>query len=460
MLNFFHFKWMHDRFLLTNDLGRYAFVSAHDFRALVSKRMSPESDTYAMLKEQFFLLEPYPEFQLQTKPLMRDSKQYLFNPTCLHILVVTDCCNGKCLYCQAQAPNAAKGNMSLEVAQRAVDLALSSPGESLTLEFQGGEPLLNFEAIRHCILYAQAHKGNKRVSYTLVSNLTLLTEKILAFLLEYSVSISTSIDGPESLHDRNRPLLSGGESYRLTAERIGQIRALGGNIGAIQTTTRLSLCYPKKIVDSYLELGFHSLFLRPLTPLGYAAENWDSIGYTPEEFLEFYHTVFSYILELNRSGIFFTENHAVIFLRKILSGFGENYMELRSPCGAALGQLAYYHDGNIYTCDEGRMLAEMGNDAFLLGSVYTDTYDSLMENPRCKAVCAASVTESLPSCCDCVYQPYCGVCPVVNLALEGDIFPRSPKGYRCRIYQGILDELFSVIKKGDPEDLAILKSWI
>lgn len=460
MLNFFHFKWMHDRFLLTNDFGRYAFVSADDFRALVSKRLSPESETYAMLKEQLFLLEPYPEFQLQTKPLMRDSKQYLFNPTCLHILVVTNCCNGACRYCQAQAPNAIKGNMSLETAQRAADLALSSPGEALTLEFQGGEPLLNFEAIRHCILYTQAHKGNKRIFYTLVSNLTLLTEEILAFLLEHGVSISTSIDGPESLHDQNRPLLGGGKSYRLTAERIGHIRALGGNINAIQTTTRMSLHCPQKIVDSYLELGFHSLFLRPLTPLGYAAENWDSIGYTPEEFLAFYHTAFSYILELNRSGVFFTENHAVIFLRKILGGFGENYMELRSPCGAALGQLAYYHDGNIYTCDEGRMLAEMGNDAFLLGNVYTDTYDSLLENPRCKAVCAASVTESLPSCCDCVYQPYCGVCPVVNLALEGDIFPRSPQGYRCRIYQGILDELFSVLKKGEPEDLDILKSWL
>ena len=213
-------------------------------------------------------------------------------------------------------------------------------------------------------------------------------------------------------------------------------------------------------MSSYRELGFHSLFLRPLTPLGYAAENWESIGYTPEEFIDFYHTAFSYIMELNRRGIFFTENHAVIFLRKILGGFGENYMELRSPCGAALGQLAYYHDGNIYTCDEGRMLAEMGNDAFRLGSVFTDTYDSLMENPRCKAVCAASVTEALPSCCDCVYQPYCGVCPVVSLALEGDIFPRSPKGYRCRIYQGILDELFSILEKGDPEDLAILKSWL
>ena len=46
-----------------------------------------------------------------------------------------------------------------------------------------------------------------------------------------------------------------------------------------------------------------------------------------------------------------------------------NYMELRSPCGAGVGQLAYYADGDIFTCDEGRMLHEMGQSTFRLGNV-------------------------------------------------------------------------------------------
>ena len=44
-----------------------------------------------------------------------------------------------------------------------------------------------------------------------------------------------------------------------------------------------------------------------------------------------------------------SEGHARIFLKKILMGYSENYMELRSPCGAGIGQMAYYYDGNIYT---------------------------------------------------------------------------------------------------------------
>lgn len=50
-------------------------------------------------------------------------------------------------------------------------------------------------------------------------------------------------------------------------------------------------------------------------------------------------------------------------------------MELRSPCGAALGQLAFTASGNVYTCDEGRMMAEMGDDAFKLGNVFENGYD-------------------------------------------------------------------------------------
>lgn len=51
------------------------------------------------------------------------------------------------------------------------------------------------------------------------------------------------------------------------------------------------------------------------------------------------------MIRLNQKGVRIIEGHARIFLRKILGGFSENYMELRSPCGAAVGQIAYYYDG-------------------------------------------------------------------------------------------------------------------
>jgi radical SAM protein with 4Fe4S-binding SPASM domain len=195
-----------------------------------------------------------------------------------------------------------------------------------------------------------------------------------------------------------------------------------------------------------------------LTPLGKASKNWQTIGYSPEDFLEFYRQILDALIDLNLKNINIRESTASMLLQRI-SGESINYMELRSPCGAGIGQIAYYADGRIFTCDEGRMLAEMGDDSFQLGNTDTSIYKGLVAHPACKAACQASVLESIPSCCDCVYQPYCGVCPVVNFALQKDIIERSPNGYRCQINKGILDILFEKIRYGRKEEQEVLNSW-
>jgi hypothetical protein len=30
--------------------------------------------------------------------------------------------------------------------------------------------------------------------------------------------------------------------------------------------------------------------------------------------------------------------------------------------GAGIGQMSYYYNGNVYTCDEGRMMGESGDN--------------------------------------------------------------------------------------------------
>ena len=120
--------------------------------------------------------------------------------------------------------------------------------------------------------------------------------------------------------------------------------------------------------------------------------------------------------------------------------------------------MAYYYDGNVYTCDEGRMLAEMGMPDFKLGTVQS-TYDELMDSHVCKVTCQASVLEGIPQCCDCVYHAYCGVCPVVNFAMEKNIYARSANGYKCAIYKGIIDTLFEYLYL-DNDVMEIFETWL
>lgn len=460
--NYFNFKQWKDKMLLTNEQGRYILLGKRDFLNLVNKRYDLLSkEILQTLKDRFFIYDIDEDvFIEKVANAYRDNKQYLFSATSLHIFVMTNACNMCCVYCQAQdSAQEKKGNMQEMTAKAAVDIALQSPNEYLTFEFQGGEPLLNFETIKYIVEYSEQNKNHKQIQYSLVTNTLLLNEEMIQFFKKYDVSISTSLDGCKEVHNSNRPKIDGDGTYDYVSRNIKWLQSNDIQVGAIETTTKISLKNAEKIIETYHNLGLNHLFIRPLTPLGYAKEHWAEIGYEPEEFLKFYKQCILILLEHNRNGIRMSEGHARIFLKKILTGYSENYMELRSPCGAGIGQMAYYYDGNIYTCDEGRMVAEMGDQMFCLGNVNYSTYDDLMENRVCKVTCQASVLESLPGCCDCVYHPYCGVCPVISYASDNSIYTRESNVYRCKIYKGILDILFEILLE-EPGAEDILKAWI
>lgn len=460
--NYFNFKQWKDKMLLTNEQGRYILLGKRDFLNLVNKRYDLLSkEILQTLKDRFFIYDIDEDvFIEKVANAYRDNKQYLFSATSLHIFVMTNACNMCCVYCQAQdSAQEKKGKMQEMTAKAAVDIALQSPNEYLTFEFQGGEPLLNFETIKYIVEYSEQNKNHKQIQYSLVTNTLLLNEEMIQFFKKYDVSISTSLDGCKEVHNSNRPKIDGDGTYDYVSRNIKWLQSNDIQVGAIETTAKISLKNAEKIIETYHNLGLNHLFIRPLTPLGYAKEHWAEIGYEPEEFLKFYKQCILILLEHNRNGIRMSEGHARIFLKKILTGYSENYMELRSPCGAGIGQMAYYYDGNIYTCDEGRMVAEMGDQMFCLGNVNYSTYDDLMENRVCKVTCQASVLESLPGCCDCVYHPYCGVCPVISYASDNSIYTRESNVYRCKIYKGILDILFEILLE-EPGAEDILKTWI
>ena len=458
-LNYFNFEEKNGKYLITNDIGKYSFLSKQQFNKLIQKKELDDT-TMKELIEKGFIFNINDEIFASKQALeLRRAKEYLLVPTTLHIFVVSKNCNFNCIYCQAgQLDSKEEFYMSKEVAKKAVDIALKSPSRYLTFEFQGGEPLTNFDTIKYIIEYSKSNGKDKNIEYNLVSNLTLLTDEMIGFFKENDVSICTSIDGNRQLQNTNRPY-KGKDSYNETINKFKKLKENQIKVNAIETTTKYNLDKSKELVDEYIKLGLDSIFIRPLTKLGKADKNWNKIGYSSTDFLSFYKKTLDYIIEKNKVGIFLSEGHSSIFLRKILLNEPVNYMELRSPCGGAIGQTAYYYDGNIYTCDEGRMLSEMGNDSFKLGNVFENNYKDLMQSDCTKTMCRASCLECLPYCNSCVYMPYCGACPVINLAQDNNIFARNPNEYRCEIYKGILDILFEYIED-KPENIDIFNKWI
>ncbi len=464
MIHYFNSKKMPDgSFLITNDFGRYAFIDNESYSDLCKNRINNANKFYYELVEKGFVIDGGLEsFVKQWAAKIQDMKSYCFSGTSLHIFAVTNACNMDCRYCQAHSRDSSlDGMMDPETGRKAIDVALQSPNKWITFEFQGGEPLLNFDTVKDMVLYSEERNIDKHIEYTIVTNLTRMTDEMLDFLCSHGVNICTSLDGPQIVHDYNRPYRDrSGGSYFDVIDKIRYIQNKGINVSAIQTTTRKSLKYYKEIVDEYRKLGIHHVFIRPLTPLGLAESSWEDVGYSEEEFLDFYRNIFEYIMELNLQGVKFVETHALYFLKKILQNFSYNYMELRSPCGATLGQLSYYYDGSVYTCDEGRMMSEMNDYSFKLGDVHSNSYSDLVNSPVCKTLCKSSIIEGVPKCNDCVYQPYCGICPIVNYASTNDLYSKNKKDFRCAAYKGIMNTLFEQIRKDDDTINRVFQSWL
>ena len=67
-------------------------------------------------------------------------------------------------------------------------------------------------------------------------------------------------------------------------------------------TTRESLQKPEEVVDSYLDLGFKDIQLKFVDKIGFAEEDWETLGYSAEEFIEFWKKAMKHIIKRNKEG--------------------------------------------------------------------------------------------------------------------------------------------------------------
>jgi uncharacterized protein len=350
--------------------------------------------------------------------------------------------------------------MSEETARHALNIAFESPSKRIKIEFQGGEPLLNFPLIKNIVSAArrQAATVGKVVDFVIASNLALLDDTVLAFCKSNGVLLSTSLDGPADLHNKNRPR-PGGNSHELATQGIRRAQEVLGpeRIGALMTTTEASLDRVEEIVDEYLRLDLDGIFLRPLSPYGFAVKTKAIRKYDSKGWLDFYARGLRYILEINRSGRHFPEFYAALILKRMFADRPLGYVDLRSPAGIGLGALVYNYDGKVFASDEGRMLAEMGDRTFELGSV-VESYRSLVFSDKLFDLIGSSLTQCAPQCVDCVYEAHCGADPVYHHATQADPVGMKPLSEFCARQKGVMNLLLEILETS-PKDAAILRRW-
>jgi len=170
------------RRVLTNLAGEYLVINEGELKAFVNHALEEQSDAYINLRAKHFLVDEKSEVAKELLEIkLRTKYSNLSEFTALHMFVVTLRCEHSCPYCQVsrQSDDKLKFDMTEEIADKAIDFALRSPARAIKIEFQGGEPLLNFPIIQYVVEEANRRKNDKNVSYVIATNLALIDESIL-----------------------------------------------------------------------------------------------------------------------------------------------------------------------------------------------------------------------------------------------------------------------------------------
>lgn len=148
------------------------------------------------------------------------------------IIEVTALCNHRCAYCihsefyQYQRDHS-KENITDENVIKAVDFyldqleagAVYNPHRKPIITFYGGEPLINYRAVRLAVEHAES-RCEERPLFLLTTNATLLTKSIIDHLIEHEFIPLFSIDGDREDHDRNRRFVNRRPTHSRVTARV------------------------------------------------------------------------------------------------------------------------------------------------------------------------------------------------------------------------------------------------
>jgi His-Xaa-Ser system radical SAM maturase HxsB len=433
-----------DKILVTGYFGRWTFLSPAELQLLREERIYDDRKLYEKLRDAGLIVNGENANDIAT--LYTHLHRNLFYAPSLHMIVATNMCNFRCRYCQAGVSQGSK-MMSLETADKVLDFIFACAGPYATIEFQGGECLLNWKVMRHMIEKARERNqdGTRDLHICMVSNLSLMDEEKLDFLIKHNVSICTSVDGTEAIHNANRRFATGGDTYQKTMEIVAFIketfrkRRVATKVDMLATITKTSLKDPKGIIDAYVAFGTRTIHLRPVQSYGDALKVWDNLTYTAEEFFEFWKEAMEYIIELNKQGIDLMERGAYNILCKVLACRDPLYVEMTSPSGLGRVSLLYHWDGTIFSSDEGRMIPE---NIFQIGTV-DQSPEEVLSSEENNNTWASTFMDLVAY--HSAFRPWGGIHPVHTYQAQHSIIPNVSRSKTFKIYTMQCKYLFEKI---------------
>ena len=183
-------------------------------------------------------------------------------------LSLTESCNMKCKYCFGEYGERETSNfMSVDMARKCIDYFFKYANKDIdyySVRFFGGEPLLNSKVVKFSIEYInkKAKERNKRISYLLTTNGTIMDDEIMEMIIANNISINISIDGNRDIHNFCRVFKNGEGSFEKVAECVNKFRGNDyKNIIARMTLSKPGVATFKKDVEYLWNIGFDQVYV-------------------------------------------------------------------------------------------------------------------------------------------------------------------------------------------------------
>jgi uncharacterized protein len=365
--------------------------------------------------------------------MFEDSPNY--NEGHLVELLLTEKCNLACGYCLAGA-NPHMPTMTPEIARRTVDLAFGmTEAPVLGFEFSGGEPFMKFGLMRELVAYIQSHplRSGRRVYLSAQSNGTLLTAERVQWLKDNQVSIGISLDGQPWSQNLSRPMVNGRQSFRELLHGIDLLQRANVPFGALVVLNRSNVGSVHDLVDFCLDNDIRSFKLNPVSFLGAARENWNSVGLTQEEIVAYF---IQFIGLIGSRGYPLMEANVRAMLQ-FLTSKQRTTRCLRAHCGAGDTFQAISAAGDIYPCGRSTQ-----SPALKLGNVLDVALSSLSQ-PAQHNVHIGEIRGRRPTnlegCTTCEYRQFCQAgCSAQAFEKYGTVRHRTPE---CHFYKSLYPHL-------------------
>lgn len=287
------------------------------------------------------------------------------------VLNLTNQCNLSCKYCyeygddKVATPEGKPKFMDWETAQASVDhLFVESAGRpSIHVTFFGGETLMNFPLLERVTKYAEekAAAEGRFIDFSLTTNATLLTPKIIEFLASHNIGVTVSMDGPPEMNDAMRVFSNGRGSYDVIVPRVKELlKAHKTRPIAARVTLTAQVTDVKRVFRHLTEeIGFLEVGFAPVT----SSKNQlytiggPSMDKILAQFTELAHEYRDNALQNRTHGF----SNVSDTLAELHQGISKSH-----PCGAGLGLIGVGPSGDIAPCHR-----FVDSDAHALGHIST-----------------------------------------------------------------------------------------